>query len=281
MEQYDSQRTPESPEALKRRRFRHALVSTLKKLDMVGDATQLEEENWRDFIKTFSLLLSINLSAVMINTVNGAINGERELLDSQQLMDGWDVFFPAFFVAAYNADYKGNHYRASAYRIIAYAGHAAVAYIGGGQTYSAMQRGVGETDSSLLLSGATGVANAALFVRERRQDKDTANVGEEEHRNHLGLWVSYTSNMAESAGGMVGAGAEALFPGHDISAYTGMGMSAVVGTGMAVATASEIKHLRAIHTRKKQALSETPVFQPVDRDGYPLLPRDLTPDYSE
>ncbi len=234
----------------RKRRIRHALVTVLKKLDMVGDTEQLESENWRDFSKTFSLLLGINLSAVMINATNRLLNGERELLDSQQLMDGWDVFFPSFFVAAYNADYKGNHYRASMYRIIAYTGHAAVAYIGGGQTYGAMQQGIGETGSSLLLSGATGVANAALFVRERQQSKDDKVDDEEQRRNHLGLWVSYTSNMAESAGGIAGAGAEALFPGHDVSAYAGMGMSAIVGTGMAVAVVDELRHLNRLRKQR-------------------------------
>lgn len=63
---------------------------------MVDDGDQLESQDWRDFIKSFVLLLSVNLSAVIINAVNGVMNGERELLNSQQLMDGWDVFSGLF-----------------------------------------------------------------------------------------------------------------------------------------------------------------------------------------
>ena len=97
-------------------------------------------------------------------------------------------------------------------RIIAYSGHAVVAYLGGTQTYYAMQGGVGETSSSLLLSGATGVANAGLFARELRHRQSHETDMADASRNRFGLWVSVTSNLAESAGGIVGAAAEPLLP---------------------------------------------------------------------
>lgn len=231
-------------------RIGSAAITLMKKLEWIDESdTTLEHEKGKEFLKTFALLLMINGSAVTINGINQFINGDRELLDSQKWMDGWDVFFPAFFVASNTADAKGKHYKASLLRIIAYTGHAAVAYLGGSQTYSAMRAGIGETGSSLALSGATGVANAALFAREMRHDHvpvDTGGSG----RNRFGLWVSVTSNLAESIGGIAGATAEPLFPDAHASAMAGMGMSAVVGTGMLAATAHEVAHLRRLRANR-------------------------------
>jgi|APMI01.1.fsa_nt_gi hypothetical protein len=262
-------------------RIGRATLSLLRKLEWVGEEDSvLDHERGIEFLKTFMLLLAINGSAVSINAVNQMANGNRELLDSQKWMDGWDVFFPAFFVASRTADAKGDHYKASALRIIAYTGHAAVAYLGGTQTYGAMIAGVGETDSSLLLSGATGVANAALFVRELKHEDDHA-ADEHDIRNRVGLGVSVASNLAESAGGIGGAIAEFVAPpGVHASAIAGMGMSAVVGTGMLAATGVEIAHLRRLHKAKKTKRN-LPVQIPLDRDGVPILKRDLMPDYSE
>ncbi len=243
---YNNERSPKTPGRIGR-----AVIRLMKRLEWVDEMDEtLEHERGLEFLKTFALLLMINGSAVTINTMNQFINGDRELLDSQKWMDGWDVFFPAFFVASHTADAKGKHYKASMLRIIAYSGHAAVAYLGGTQTYYAMQAGVGETSSSLLLSGATGVANAGLFAREllHRQSHETDMA--DASRNRFGLWVSVTSNLAESAGGIVGAAAEPLLPDMHASAMAGMGMSTVVGTGMLAATAYEIAHLRRLRTRR-------------------------------
>lgn len=263
-------------------RIGRATLKILRKLEWIDENdSPLDHERGSEFLRTFMLLLAINGSAVTINMINQAINGDRELLDSQKWMDGWDVFFPAFFVAARTADAKGNHYKASALRIAAYTGHAAVAYLGGTQTYEAMMAGIGETDSSLALSGATGVANAAMFVREMQHDGKKLHSSEVDARNRFGLGVSVASNLAESVGGVVGAVAEYYAPeGIHASAIAGMGMSAVVGTGMLAATGVEIAHLKRLHKAKK-AERNLPEPIPLDRDGVPILARDLMPDYSE
>lgn len=231
-------------------RLGRATIKLLRKLDWIGEDSELNHERGREFFKTLSLLLAVNLSAVGFNTANQIANGDRELLNSQKWMDAWDVGFPVFFVMSRKADMEGKYYKAAALRTTAYMGHAAVAALGGAQTYGAMQEGLGETSESLALSGATGVANMAMFVREVRRNDDEAT--EEERRNRAGLWASVASNTAESAGGLAGAGLGAVTPPDwHASGYSGLAMSGVVGVGMAAAGINEVRFAHRQHKRRR------------------------------
>ncbi len=233
-------------------RLGRATLKLLRKLDWIGDESVLDHERGREFFKTLSLLMAVNLSAVGFNAANQIANGDRELLNSQKWMDAWDIGFPVFFVMSRKADGEGKFYKAAALRTTAYMGHAAVAALGGFQTYGAMQADIGETGESLALSAATGAANMAMFVREVRREDGAEN--EEERRNRAGLWASVASNTAESVGGLAGAGLGAVTPADwHASGYAGMTMSAIVGVGMAAAGVSELRYARQQHRARKHA----------------------------
>lgn len=223
----------------RRGRMGQAMVKLLRRLDWLDDDEELLHESKKDFLKSFAAISAVNLSSFILAAGNRVFSGERPLNAAQLPMETFDLAFPAMFVWARNFDERNEKLKAHTVRAVAYLGHAAVAAYGGYQTYRLFSEGVGESGESLLLSGATGIANGALLVHDIRQRRKSQ---ERNDRNNLGLRMTVLSNIGESFGGVIGAGIGKFHESG--SAYAGMAMSAIVGATMAGAAVSELHALQ-------------------------------------
>lgn len=242
--------TPEQPN--QRGRVGQSIVKLLRRLDWVGvdDDEELLHESKKDFLKSFAAISTVNISSFVLAGSNQLLNGERPLNAAQLPMETFDLAFPALFVWARNCDERNEKLKAHGIRAVAYLGHAAVAAYGGYQTYKLFSEGMAESNGSLLLSGATGMANGALLIHDIRQRQKSH---EQSDRNSLGLRLTVLSNIGESLGGIIGAGVSKFHESG--SAYAGIAMSAIVGTAMAGAAFSELQALRK-HSVKSATLEE-------------------------